>query len=389
MGYGWTRSAVRRCTLGLGLVAAGIGGMMVPAQTPAAKSNIDDTWQGTLHTSRDLRIVLKITKAADGSLKSAFYSIDQGGRPIPVTATTFTNGELRVAVDMIDGLYTGKMSADGTTIKGDWKQGESTPLILLRATPSTAWDIPEPPPKVAPMAADADPSFDIATIKLTPADFRGKGFGGPPGKFMTRGTTLNDLVMYAYGIHTKQIAGGPDWLESVKFDIEAKPDTPGAASDEQNRLMMRKLLESRFALKYHMEKRELSAFVLTVAKGGPKLDKSQEDPHAPISFGFRALGRLTFGNITMPDFARWMQTVLDRPVVDHTGLEGRFQGKLNWNPDETQFAIFGPPQHPSTAPDAPPELGQAIQEQLGLRLDAAKTPVDVLVLDHVEKPSEN
>lgn len=376
------------CAVLAGGFAAVASGVPVYAQA-AARNNIDDTWQGTLHGPKDLRIVVKIAKGADGALKSNFYSIDQGGRPIPIKETTFKNGELRLDVQIIDGVYTGQMSTDGTTIKGEWKQGDAIPLLLLRATKATAWDIPEPPPKMAPMAADADPSFDVATIKLTPPDFRGKGFGGPPGRFLTRGTTLNDLVMYAYGVHTKQIAGGPEWLETEKFDIEARPDTPGAASDDQNRLMMRKLLTSRFALKYHTEKRDLSAFVLSVAKGGPKLDKSQEDPHAPVSFGFRALGNLTFGNITMPDFARWLQTVLDRPVVDHTNLQGRFEGKLKWNPDETQFAIFGPPPHPSTAPDAPPELGTAIQEQLGLRLDAARTPVEVMVLDHVEKPSEN
>jgi uncharacterized protein (TIGR03435 family) len=366
--------------------------MVVPASAQApAKNNIDDTWQGTLQTEqRALRIVVKITKGPDGVLKSDFYSIDQGGRPIPIKQPTFTNGELRLNAEMIDGVYTGTMSADGTTIKGEWKQGDKPlPLILTRATPSTAWAIPEPPPKVEPMKADADPSFEVATIKPSDPNQQGKGFGGPPGRFRTRNTTLDDLVMYAYGVHTKQIAGGPDWLETQKFDIEGKPDTPGAASDRQNRLMMRKLLVSRFGLKFHQEKRDLSAFVLTVAKGGPKMEKSEDDPNAPAAFFFRALGNLTFRNITMPDFASWMQTVLDRPVVDHTELAGRFQGVLKWNPDETQFAIFGPPPHPSTAADAPPELSTAIQEQIGLKLTAAKTQVDVMVLDHVEKPSEN
>jgi uncharacterized protein (TIGR03435 family) len=367
--------------------------MPVPAaiaQAAAAKANIDDTWQGTLHTERDLRIVLKITKAADGTLKSAFYSIDQGGQPIPVKTTTFAAGELKVGVEVIDGTFVGKMSPDGNTITGEWTQGgKPLPLILLRANPETAWTIPEPPPKMAPMAADADPSFDVATIKLSDPASRGKGFGGPPGHFQTRNTTLNDLMMYAYRVHTKQLVGGPDWMDTEKFDIVTKPDTPGAASDKQNQLMMRKLLVSRFGLKFHEEKRDLSAFILTIAKGGPKLTKSESDADALSGFGFRALGNLTFRNITMPDFASWMQTVLDRPVVDHTELQGRFDGKLLWNPDETQFAVFGPPPTPSTAPDAPPDLYKAIQEQIGLKLDAAKTPVTVIVLDHVEKPSEN
>ena len=386
---------VRGCTLcvagALCVSVAAVPAWAFPGQAAAAaKTNIDDTWQGTLHAQKELRSVLKITKGPDGALKSIFYSIDQGGQPLPVKTTTFAGGELKLGIDIIDGTFVGKMSPDGTSITGEWKQGEKAlPLILLRATPETAWAIPEPPKKLPPMAADADPSFEIATIKLTPADFKGKGFGGPPGSFMTRGTTLDDLIMFAYRVHTKQILAAPDWADGERFDITAKADTPGAPSEKQTQLMMRKLLTARFGLKYHEDKKDMSAFVLTVAKGGPKLDKSSDDANSPSGFGFRALGNLTFRNITMPNFASWLQTVLDRPVVDHTQLEGRFEGTLKWNPDETQFAIFGPPPHPSTAPDAPPDLYKAIQEQIGLKLDAAKTPVSVMVLDHVEKPSEN
>lgn len=361
------------------------------AQAPA-KSGIDDTWQGTLHVGKDLRLVLKISKAPDGSLKTSFYSIDQGGQAIPVKTTTFVDGELKLDVDDIGGTYDGKISPDNNTIPGEWKQGDKPlPLILVRATPESAWEIPEPPPKMKPMAKDADPSFEVATIKLTPPDFQGKGFGGPPGHFGTRGTTLNDLLMFAYNVHTRQIANGPDWLGTEKFDIEGKSDTPGAPTDTQERTMMKKLLVSRFGLKFHVEKREMSAYVLTVAKGGPspKMTKSTVDPTDNSSFYFTKLGRLTIRNITMDDFSHWMQTVLDRPVIDRTNLPGHFDGKLNWTPDETQFAVFGAHITPTEEADAPPDLYKAIQEQLGLKLESMKVPVDVLVLDHVEKPSEN
>ena len=356
----------------------------------ATKINIDDTWQGTLRLQRDLRIVMKIAKAPDGKLTGLFYSIDQGGQSLPIKTASFQAGEFTANIAVVDGVYTGKLSADGTTITGEWKQADKvTPLILLRVTPETAWTIPEPPKKLPPMAADADPSYEIATIKLSPPDQKGKGFGGPPGQFLTRNTTLDDLMMFAYKIHTKQLVNGPTWMDSEKFDIQAKFDTPGQPSDNQSRRMMQKLLISRFGLKFHEEKREMPALVLTVAKGGPKLEKSTEDANAQSGFGFQQLGHLTFRNLTMLDFASWMQTVLDRPVVDHTQLEGRFEGKLVWNPDETQFAVFGPPPTPSTAPDAPPPLYQAIQEQIGLKLDSQKTAVTVMVLDHVEKPTDN
>ncbi len=384
---------VQQCALGtallLGLPAPSLNGVFAYAQAPA-KSSIDDTWQGTLSVGAGLRLVLKIIKGPDGNLKSTFYSIDQGGPEIPVQTTSFGDRVLKLNVQAIGGVFTGTLSQDGQSIKGDWKQGDNPlPLVLTRATPETAWTIPEPPPKMAPMKPDADPSFEVATIKPSKPDAQGKGFGGPPGRFLTRNTTMDDLIMYAYAVHTKQVLGGPDWLGTEKFDIEAKPDIPGAATDKQNRLMMRKLLAARFALKYHEEKRDLPAFVMTLGKNGPKLEKSDDDPNTPSTFVFHGLGDLLFRNITMPDFASWMQTVLDRPVVDHTGLGGRFQGVLKWNPDETQFAVFGPPPHPSTAADAPPDLYIAIQQQIGLRLEAAKTPVDVMVLDHIEKPSEN
>ncbi len=361
------------------------------AQAPA-KMNPDDTWQGTLHVQKDLRTVLKITKAPDSTLKALFYSIDQGGTPISVKETTFQNGELKLNVEAIDGVYTGKMSPDGTTITGEWKQGDRPlPLILVRATPETAWAIPEPPPKIPPMAVDADPSFEVATIKPTAPDFKGKGFGGPPRRFQTHGTTLNDLMMFVYGVNFKQIVGAPEWAETDRFDITAgQPDVPGAPSEKQVRSMMRKLLEARFGLKFHKDKKEMSAYVLGVAKDGPKMTKSDADPNGPFGFGFTKLGNLTVRNATMKDVAQGFQgAVFDRPVVDRTGIEGHWNFALKWTPDETQFQVFGVKIVPNDAADAPPPIFTAIQEQIGLKLDAAKTTVDVMVLDHVEKPSEN
>lgn len=361
------------------------------AQAPA-KQNPDDTWQGTLHAQRDLRTVLKITKAPDGTLKAQFYSIDQGGQPISVKETTFQNGELKLNVEAIDGVYTGKMSPDGTTITGEWKQGDRPlPLILVRATAETAWAIPEPPPKIPPMATDADPSFEVATIKPTPPDFKGKGFGGPPRRFQTRGTTLSDIMMFVYGVNSRQIVGAPDWAETDRFDITTgQPDVPGAPSETQVKSMMRKLLETRFGLKFHKDKKEMSAYVLGVAKDGPRMTKSDADPNTPHAFFFTKLGSLTVRNATMEDVAQGFQgAVFDRPVVDHTGLQGHWNFSLKWTPDETQFQVFGVKITPNEAADAPPPIFTAIQEQIGLKLDAAKTMVDVMVLDHVEKPSEN
>jgi uncharacterized protein (TIGR03435 family) len=132
-------------------------------------------------------------------------------------------------------------------------------------------------------------------------------------------------------------------------------------------------------------------YALTVGKTGSKLVKSEGDPNGLPGLFFRGLGALNVRNATMTDFTGLMQAaVLDRPVVDQTGLPGRYDFTLNWTPDETQFASMGvsvPPPADNAA--APPDLFTAIQEQLGLKLEATKAMVDILVIDRVAKPSAN
>jgi uncharacterized protein (TIGR03435 family) len=155
--------------------------------------------------------------------------------------------------------------------------------------------------------------------------------------------------------------------------------------------MIQKLLADRFQLKFHNDKKELSAYVLTVAKGGPKMKKSEADPNGLGGRFFRGLGVLSFTNSSMPDLCDLFQAVvLDRPVVDQTNLPGKWDFLLKWTPDESQFGGMGikvPP--PSDAADAPPPLFTAIQEQIGLKLEAGKAQVPVLVIERAEKPSAN
>jgi uncharacterized protein (TIGR03435 family) len=363
------------------------------AQAVVSKTDIADTWQGTLHAGKDLRTVVKINKGADGKLAAQFYSIDQNPRPIPVTSTTLVDGDVTMKLDLIGGVFTGKLSPDGTTITGTWTQGDHPlPLILVRATTETAWAIPEPPKPVPLMDPKADPSWEVATIKPSQPDAKGKGFGGPPRHFQTFNTTLNDLIFFAYGLNAKQLEGGADWRESEKFDITTgEPSVPGQPDPEQMKSMMKKLLAERFGLKFHMVKKDMTAYVISVAKGGPKLTASTADPRSGGGFGFPGkLGNLIFRNLTMDSFASWMQGgVFDRPCVNHTGLEGRFDGTLKWTPDETQFAIFGFKPTPDESADAPPPITTAMEQQLGLKLTTEKTAVDVMVIDHMDKPGDN
>lgn len=361
--------------------------------TAKPDQSIVGDWQGTLHIpQRDLRIVVKITEANPGGLKVVDYSIDQGGQPIPATSASFQDGVFKFAIEFIGGSYEGKMSADGKSIAGTWTQGpKPLPLLLERATPETAWAIPAPPPKIPPMAANADPSFEVATIKPSKPDEKGNAILVRGGRFSTINTTLLSLVEFAYEVQAHQVVGGPDWMASDKFDIAAKPDAPGAPSDKQWKSMLQKLLADRFQLKFHRENKEMSAYVLAVAKNGPKLTKSPGDPNGLPGLFFHALGQLYVQNATMKDFTHLMQSaVLDRPVVDQTGIRGRWNFVLKWTPDESQFGGLGMKvPAPSNAADAPPPLFTAIQEEIGLKLEARKAPVEVMLLDHVEKPSAN
>lgn len=143
---------------------------------------------------------------------------------------------------------------------------------------------------------------------------------------------------------------------------------------------MQKLLVSRFQLTFHKDTEELSVYELVVRTDGPKLTPSAAQGNLPGLF-FRGLGNLPARNATMADFAGPLQAaVLDKPVVDHTGLSGRYDFELKWTPDQSQFeALGGIKSPPADNPDAPPGLYTAIRQQLGLKINTAKAPVDVIV----------
>jgi len=348
-------------------------------------------WQGTLKTpQRDLRLVFKISKEQSG-LKASMYSIDQGGGSFGGTVTV-QPPTIKIAVS-IGATFEGKMDAEATVITGTWSQGPvNFPLELKHVKPDEAWPIPtNTAPK--PMAADAPTNFEVATIKPTKPGTQGKGITlRGPREVITINTSLNDIMSFAYGIHVRQISGGPAWMESEYWDIVGKPEADGLPSRKQLEAMFQKLLADRFQLKFHKEKKELSVYAITVAKTGSKLVKSEADPNGLPGLGFRGLGNLVVRNANMSDFAGLMQSaVLDRPVVDQTGLTGKYDFTLDWKPDEFQFRTFGPQPPPpsSETADSRPDLTTAIQQQLGLKIEAAKVAVDVFVIDKVEKPSEN
>ena len=360
------------------------------AAVPASAQNITGTWQGALKAGdRELRTVFKIS-LRDDKLAAAFYSIDQNSTPVPVSSITRDGSTIKMSIAAMGGTYEGRLSSDGNSITGNWSQGTPLVLNLTRASPETAWTIPEPPPPPKQLKADANPVFEVATIK--PTQPGGRGFSllvGPGGGLTTTSTSLSDLMVFAYGIHTRQIINGPAWLETEKFDITAKPDQEGMPNERQLRAEMQKLIAERFQLTFHHDQKELSVYAITLGKGEQKLTKNDNGGSLP-TFGV-GMGRLTIRNGTMTDLAGLLQAqVLERPVVDQTGLTSKYDFTIRWTPDPSQFggrAANAPPPPENT--EAPPDLFTAFQQQLGLKLESTKAPVDVLVLDKVEKPSEN
>jgi|SRR5665213_191388 len=247
----------------------------------------------------------------------------------------------------------------------------------------------------SPAKRPAFDAFEVATIKPTAPDSRARYIRMQSvNRFYATGFTFQALVAAAYSLTPRAISGGPAWTDSDRYDILAS--TPGGVQPklDDQMAMLRKLLTDRFQLTFHREPKELPIFAITVAKGGPKLRESTAPPGTlpelintiyPEEKGGVHV-TLPARNATIMQFAAMMQrTVLDRAVVDQTGLSGTYDFDLEWTPDENQFGG----NLPHSAESAKPSLFVAMQEQLGLRLDATKGLVSALVIDRVERPSEN
>ncbi len=355
---------------------------VAPAYSPLLAQDIAGTWQGTVN---DQRIVLKIEKNAGGAWQGVVYSLDSD-RPYEGRATTqmsLQGGELRFAIAPIDATYLGKLSEDGAAFAGTWTQSEAPhPLNLARATGDAAWQIPRPD---APMAKDADPDWDVVTVKARDPNDTGNGqsMGVKGRQFVIVKRPLAGMLTFAYGMHKKEIVGLPEWAETERWDIRGVPDVPGAPSLKQAQSLIRKLLEERFGLKVHMETRELAVYAITVAKGGEKMARSAGDPNGTPDENERSNGgqiTMRMTNMSMSELAPDLGYFLDRPAVDQTGLAGRYDFQLIWTADESQAPVEG---------NAPPGLFTAIQEQIGLKLEPVKAQTGVLVVDAVERPSAN
>jgi uncharacterized protein (TIGR03435 family) len=213
----------------------------------------------------------------------------------------------------------------------------------------------------------------------------------PTGTFTASGTTLKVLVQQAFGVRDFQISGGPSWVNTERWDLKAKPDGPaGQIPPAQLQPMLRGLLEERFQLQTHRESKEMPVYELILAKGGSKLQANRSEPGPGIRMG---RGELTGKKVTVALLMQVLSQQVGRTIVDKTGLTGEYDFSLNWTPEVGQ----GGGQFGSNAggPTPPPPSGDgatiftALQEQLGLKLEAAKGPVEMIVIDKAERPSDN
>jgi len=215
--------------------------------------------------------------------------------------------------------------------------------------------------------------FEVASVKpQAPGDTRGS-IAPSPGAFIAYGIPLKILIEIAYHVKDYQISGGPDWIETDHYDVSAKAPEGFIPTGKQLQPMLQALLADRFQLKLHRETRQLPAFALVVGKGGPKLTASTS-ADSRISIG---RGIFTGQKTNIAGLADALAMGSDRAIVDQTGLSGEFDITLKWNPDATD-------QDPSAV-----SLFTAIQQQLGLKLEATKAPVEILVIDRVQKASGN
>jgi bla regulator protein BlaR1 len=267
------------------------------------------------------------------------------------------------------------------------------------------------------------PSFEVASIKPNHSGDGRVFIQIPPGRFTATNVTLKFLIEFAYNIKDPQLSGAPGWTGSERYDVEAKEEDSSADArqklgpeqrERQLRLMVQSLLADRFKLKVTRETKELPVYALVVAKNGPKLkettitpdDDAGPSPPGPPGppgpqqhkrMAMMGRGQLTMSGVPISLLADSLSRIVGRNVIDKTGLTGNYDVSLKWTPDPGQGPMFpgagGPEGRPPDAPPPPdpsgPSIFTALQEQLGLKLEPEKGPVETFAIEHVERPSEN
>jgi uncharacterized protein (TIGR03435 family) len=222
------------------------------------------------------------------------------------------------------------------------------------------------------------PAFEVASVKPNTSGSGSSRTSGTTGQLTITNRSLKELIKMAYTVQDFQISA-PDWLGSAKFDIVAK--IPAGAQKDQRPAMMQTLLAERFHLAVHRGSKEMPAYALVVAKSGPKLQQVEPGGTSMNDNEDNSSRRITAERVSMAALAEALARIVEHPVVDRTGLQGVYSLKLQYTPDNAK----------SDGPDAAgTSIYAALQEQLGLKLQTQRLPVEVIVVDHVERvPTEN
>ena len=220
-------------------------------------------------------------------------------------------------------------------------------------------------------------SFDVVSVHLNTSGAGRSSERTNSGHVMAENITPGSMIQQAFGIRASQIEGAPGWIETDKYDLNATTGTTKDLIDAELRPYWESLLTTRFRMKYHRETKEMQIYSLTVAKGGPRLTENTAGGDTSTHLTNNAQrSSLISTHISIPNLAGLLARRLDRTVLDKTGLTGSYDLKLEWSPDLSEDTGAA-------------SLFTALQDQLGLKLEAAKGPVEIIVIDNLEKPTEN
>jgi uncharacterized protein (TIGR03435 family) len=233
------------------------------------------------------------------------------------------------------------------------------------------------------------PEFEVASIKRSKPGAEGGGIKPMPGgqTYIATNVPVKLMIKLMFHLNNSQISGGPGWLDTDLYDVEAKADGP--QSIDELHVMFQNLLVDRFKLQYHKETRILPAYELVVDKSGAKLTVNTSAEHFDIPIRGTGFGKLEATHCSMSYFAWLISQMLNQLVIDQTGLAQFYDFKLEWAPQPPPGLAAGPDAAANLPPTNGPDIFTAVREQLGLKLESHKEPVEVMVIDHIERPSEN
>jgi uncharacterized protein (TIGR03435 family) len=238
--------------------------------------------------------------------------------------------------------------------------------------------------------APAPPAFEAAAIKINNSPACPCGISSYPARIKVINSTLKFCVQVAWDVKDFQVSGAAGWMDTEHYDIDAVAANP--FTREESRKMMQALLADRFGLVVHSETQDRPGYVLVPSRNGPKLPPPIEDPSVMFSRTPSGDRTLKATNLSMKRFAEALSMALGKIVVDQTGIEGQYDVSFQWTPDasEPRMSKSGEPLPPLPADTVPgPSIFTALQEKLGLRLESRKVPVEVIVIEHANRPSEN